>query len=332
MNKNILFLENFYTLLNSGYSVEESLKLCQYILNLSFIKKIEDKLKHGEDIYDILLQSSFPTIFKEYFSFFRNKNSLSEAIEKSLQIYKSQQTYKEMLKSKLTYPVILLVFLFLFSIFVELVLLPTVNDLFVSFQVQKSFFIQMIFTFFSIFPLLFIILISCLFFMIIQLYDGLKHKKFKMIEFYLKRKGISQLLQKYFSLKFVIYYYELSLEEVDSAQIIYILNQQMNESDLKIVLYELSNRLQDGESLEDALHDFEYFDSLFLTFFKMYIQNPQQQDSLKYYIQLTYQQLDQLISQVLKYMIPTIYGFVAIFVITIYISIIIPMMNIISDI
>lgn len=332
MNKNILFLENFYTLLNSGYSVEESLKLCQYILNLSFIKKIEDKLKHGEDIYDILLQSSFPTIFKEYFSFFRNKNSLSEAIEKSLQIYKSQQTYKEMLKSKLTYPVILLVFLFLFSIFVELVLLPTVNDLFVSFQVQKSFFIQMMFTFFSIFPLLFIILISCLFFMIIQLYDGLKHKKFKMIEFYLKRKGISQLLQKYFSLKFVIYYYELSLEEVDSAQIIYILNQQMNESDLKIVLYELSNRLQDGESLEDALHDFEYFDSLFLTFFKMYIQNPQQQDSLKYYIQLTYQQLDQLISQVLKYMIPTIYGFVAIFVITIYISIIIPMMNIISDI
>lgn len=332
MNKNILFLENFYTLLNSGYSVEESLKLCQYILNLSFIKKIEDKLKHGEDIYDILLQSSFPTIFKEYFSFFRNKNSLSEAIEKSLQIYKSQQTYKEMLKSKLTYPVILLVFLFLFSIFVEIVLLPTVNDLFVSFQVQKSFFIQMMFTFFSIFPLLFIILISCLFFMIIQLYDGLKHKKFKMIEFYLKRKGISQLLQKYFSLKFVIYYYELSLEEVDSAQIIYILNQQMNESDLKIVLYELSNRLQDGESLEDALHDFEYFDSLFLTFFKMYIQNPQQQDSLKYYIQLTYQQLDQLISQVLKYMIPTIYGFVAIFVITIYISIIIPMMNIISDI
>lgn len=332
MNKNILFLENFYTLLNSGYSVEESLKLCQYILNLSFIKKIEDKLKHGEDIYDILLQSSFPTIFKEYFSFFRNKNSLSEAIEKSLQIYKSQQTYKEMLKSKLTYPVILLVFLFLFSIFVEIVLLPTVNDLFVSFQVQKSFFIQMMFTFFSIFPLLFIILISCLFFMIIQLYDGLKHKKFKLIEFYLKRKGISQLLQKYFSLKFVIYYYELSLEEVDSAQIIYILNQQMNESDLKIVLYELSNRLQDGESLEDALHDFEYFDSLFLTFFKMYIQNPQQQDSLKYYIQLTYQQLDQLISQVLKYMIPTIYGFVAIFVITIYISIIIPMMNIISDI
>ena len=34
MDKNILFLENFYTLLNAGYSVEESLELCQNILNM----------------------------------------------------------------------------------------------------------------------------------------------------------------------------------------------------------------------------------------------------------------------------------------------------------
>ncbi|MFR6098585.1 MAG: hypothetical protein ACLUIS_00260 [Longibaculum sp.] len=64
----------------------------------------------------------------------------------------------------------------------------------------------------------------------------------------------------------------------------------------------------------------------------MYIKNPIQKQSISHYIELTYQQIDVWISQFLKYLVPSIYGFVAIFVITIYVSIIIPMMNVISDI
>lgn len=62
------------------------------------------------------------------------------------------------------------------------------------------------------------------------------------------------------------------------------------------------------------------------------MKNPTQHDSLIYYIQLTYDQIDLWIASFLKYLIPSIYSFVAVFVITIYISIIIPMMNIISEI
>lgn len=55
-------------------------------------------------------------------------------------------------------------------------------------------------------------------------------------------------------------------------------------------------------------------------------------DSLTIYMELTYQQFDLWIANFLKYLIPMIYGFVAVFVISIYISIIIPMMNIISNV
>ncbi len=143
---------------------------------------------------------------------------------------------------------------------------------------------------------------------------------------------LKKFLQKYFSLKFAVYYNELLKEELDGASIIRTLNQQMTESDIKIVLYEMNNRMNEGEALENIIEDFEYLDSLFLTFFKMYMKNPTQYQSLTHYIELTYDQIDIWIAQFLKYFIPSIYGFVGLFVITIYVSIIIPMMNVISDI
>lgn len=332
MNKNMLFLENFYSLLNAGYSVEEALTLCQSIFNLSISTQMMKKLEQGIDIYSCLLEGSFPQLFKEYFMFYKSKNCLSEAIEKSLNICKTKQNYQNQLKSKLTYPCILLCFLFLFSIFVIVILLPNVNHLFDSFGIKKGILTQIIFFFFYIFPILFILFISISLFMIIHLIYGLRYKKFKIIERYLKYPIIRTILQKYFSLKFAVYYHELALEDMDSLMIINILNQQMTESDMKIVLYEMNNRIVEGEDVEFIFNDFEYLDPLFLTFFKMYMKNPLQHESIKQYIQMTYQQIDYWIAQFIKYFIPCIYGFVAIFVITIYISIIIPMMNVISEI
>lgn len=332
MNKDFLFLKNFYTLLESGYSVIDALKICQHITHNTHIPIMLQHLESGHAIEDILSSLRLPRLFHEYFAFFKNKNCLSEAIEKSLDICISKQEYQNQLKSKLTYPLILIVFLFIFSIFVVFILLPNVNELFASFQIEKSLLIHIIFNLFYIIPCILIIIGASCIYASIRLFFALKHKSYKVIEFFLKIPFIKNVLQKYFSLKFAIYYNELLQEEIDSASIIALLNEQMNDSDLKIVLYEMSNRILEGEALEDILEDFEYLDPLFLSFFQMFMKNPTQGYSLHQYIELTYQQFDLWIASFLKYIIPAVYGFVAIFVITIYVSIIIPMMNVISDI
>lgn len=332
MNRDIVFLENFYTLLNSGYSIDEALELCFQMLNQSFILKMIEELKQGEDIYCILFDHSFPSMFLEYLTFYKNKNCLSEAIEKSLQAYKIKERYKNELKSKLTYPVILLVFLFFFSLFVVFILLPKVSELFLSFQIEKSLFMEIVFSIFYFLPVILIILFSIVVISFVRLFYALKKKKHHIIEQYLNIPYIQLFIKKYFSLKFCIYYQELVEEDIDTATIIHLLNQQMNNSDIKIVLYEINNRLYEGERIEDILKDFEYFDQLFITFFQMFIKNPQQHYSLEKYIEITHFQIDYWISQLLKYLIPIIYGFVATFVITIYVSIIIPMMNVVSEI
>ncbi|MCD7950853.1 MAG: type II secretion system F family protein [Erysipelotrichaceae bacterium] len=332
MNKDYLFLKNLYTLLDSGYNMEEALIICDHIMHHDVIAEMLMKMQLGEDLQTIILESHMPKLFLEYFRFFQNKNSLSEAISKSLNICMMNEEYRQKLKAKLTYPLILLTFLFLFSIFVVFFLLPQVNQLFTSFGIQKGVLISIMFTFFNLLPLLIIGTSGTLIFMAFRLIIALKHKSYRIIEWYLRLPIFGICLQKYFSLKFALYYQELLQEEIDSATIINMLNEQMTETDLKIVLYEINNRLSEGEALEDILEDFEYFDSLFISFFQMYITNPTQKDSLSHYIKLTYEQIDFWIAQLLKYLIPAIYVFVAVFVITIYISIIIPMMNVISDI
>ncbi|MCD7894119.1 MAG: type II secretion system F family protein [Erysipelotrichaceae bacterium] len=332
MNKDYMFLKNLYTLLESGYNMEEALTICDHIMHHDFISNMLQQMQMGEDIQTIILQSNLPKLFLEYFRFFKNKNTLSEAISKSLDICIMNEEYRQKLKSKLTYPLILLTFLFLFSIFVVFFLLPQVNQLFTSFGIKKSLMITIMFTFFNLLPIIIILISGSLIFLVIRILIALKKKSYRIIEWYLKLPIFGICLQKYFSLKFALYYQELLNEEIDSATIITMLNEQMTETDLKIVLYEIFNRLSEGEALEDILEDFEYFDSLFISFFQMYISNPTQKDSLSHYINLTYEQIDFWIAQLLKYLIPAIYAFVAIFVITIYISIIIPMMNVISDI
>ena len=76
---------------------------------------------------------------------------------------------------------------------------------------------------------------------------------------------------------------------------------------------------------------------IFLTFqmilknFISIIQNSHENQSLENYIQLTFMQLNQFVSKFIKIIVPLIYGFVATFVIVVYVSIIIPMMNVVSN-
>ena len=148
-------------------------------------------------------------------------------------------------------------FLFLFSVFVVFILLPNVNQLFISFQIEKTLWIQVAFISFYLIPFLIIVLGIAVVYLLTKLIIALKKKSFRIIEWYLKLPLFKVFLQKYFSLKFATYYQELLTEDMDSARIIKLLNEQMNHSDLKIVLYEMNNRLQEGETLEDILVDFE---------------------------------------------------------------------------
>ena len=331
MNSDYFFLENFYMLLQQGYSVQQILDICYSIEPYKEISYIQDMLIKGYSIEESFAKSHLPPMFKEYFHFFQKKNNLSKAIENSLNICKMQDEYVKRITKNLSYPCLLLVFLFGFSIFVIFVLMPQVNNLFVSFGISVNMILKIIIYLFQLIPVLFILFIALLVLSLVYLIYALKNKKFKIIEFYLTLPFFKGCLKKYFSLKFALYYNELLKEKLDTITIIDMLNQQLMNSDIKIVLYEIQERMYDGELIEDILNDFIYFDRLLIVFFKMILQHHNQLN-LQNYINITMSQMEQSIKRIMKIFTSFIYIFVALFVVMIYVSIIIPMMNVVGNI
>ncbi|MGJ0894627.1 type II secretion system F family protein, partial [Thomasclavelia ramosa] len=142
---------------------------------------------------------------------------------------------------------------------------------------------------------------------------------------------IRRLIQKYYSLKFALYYNELLINGYDSTDIIVMLYEQIDDSDIKMIIYEIYRQVLEGEALEDIINDFEYFEPLFIAYFKLLIHDNQKDKSLDNYLRVSIDTLHMQVTRLIKLFVPIIYCFVAGFVILVYVAIVIPMMNVVSN-
>lgn len=324
------FLKYFVSLLDEKYDVENILKLCQSLNYTKESQTLSNYLNDGYNLQDALLKCHFSSTFKEYFCFFKNTFSISEAIKKTIFICEKKKNMKNRIIQKLTYPFCMLVFLFIFSIFVVIYLLPQVENLFIDFQIEKTLFINIVFTMFHVIPYFIFIVFSAIIITSVYVYRNVKNIHYKVIDQLIEKTYfISKIIKKYYSLKFAIYYDELLKNRYDATTIIEILYDKINDSDMKMIIYELYNFIVNGESLNDAIESFPYFEKNFKIFYFMMSQNSKEK-SLNDYINIVFMQIDSFLSKFIKVVVPLIYGFVAAFVIVVYISIIIPMMNVIT--
>ena len=118
---------------------------------------------------------------------------------------------------------------------------------------------------------------------------------------------------------------------MDANTIITLLNERMIESDLKMIVYEIYRLIIDGHSFEDILRDFPYIDPLFVSMYLMYINHPDDIKAMDSYIEICYSQINHIINRMIRIITPAVYGFVSVTVITVYLGIILPLMNIIND-
>ncbi|MGR5688288.1 type II secretion system F family protein, partial [Thomasclavelia ramosa] len=161
---------------------------------------------------------------------------------------------------------------------------------------------------------------------------AIKRKYFKLIDLLIEKIVlIRRLIQKYYSLKFALYYNELLINGYDSTDIIVMLYEQIDDSDIKMIIYEIYRQVLEGEALEDIINDFEYFEPLFIAYFKLLIHDNQKDKSLDNYLRVSIDTLHMQVTRLIKLFVPIIYCFVAGFVILVYVAIVIPMMNVVSN-
>lgn len=332
VNNDYFFLENLYRLLEQGYGIKETLEICKEITHHPAVDAILERIQNGEDLTEALRDDHLPKDFLEYYDFFSLRFTLSDAIKNSLKICKSLRETKHKLRASLTYPCLLIGFLIMFALFVTFILFPKINELFASFSTKRSFFFDAAFTIMKCLPIILIFVIVLGSSVFAYFVYALKHKKYMIIERFLDVPFLKGMIQKYFTLKFSLYFNELLLDHINANEIIVMLNKQMVDSDIKIMVYELYTRIERGEAFEEVIEDFEYFAPLFVTMYKMYLQSPDEVGSMSGYIELTYSKLQMTIKRFVSIFVPCVYGMVAFFVISIYFAVILPMMNVVSDI
>ena len=324
MNDDLQLLENIANFLKQGYLIKDVLNLCLIIHQTEKIKLIEQNLVAGKAFDEVIIEIDFDNTFIEYFKFFRFKNNISTAIEHSLKICRKKEQIFTQLKKELTYPVLLIIFLMFFSLFIVYGLLPSIMQLFVEFNISPSIITRIIFKLFEIIPIIVI-------FIILSIY-AIKRKYFKLIDLLIEKIVlIRRLIQKYYSLKFALYYNELLINGYDSTDIIVMLYEQIDDSDIKMIIYEIYRQVLEGEALEDIINDFEYFEPLFIAYFKLLIHDNQKDKSLDNYLRVSIDTLHMQVTRLIKLFVPIIYCFVAGFVILVYVAIVIPMMNVVSN-
>lgn len=332
MNEEYRFLESIAYFLQQGYLIQDILEICSFIYSNERIEDLKKKLNNGLTLDEAIIKGDFNRTFIEYFKFFRIKNNLSKAIIQSLNICKTRDETFNKLKKELTYPILLIIFLMMFSLFIIYALLPSIMQLFVEFAIEPSFITKMMFSLFKIIPFLILIILICFSCTCLITVYAIKKQYYQLIDFLVTHVWfIQKMIQKYYSIKFALYYNELLINGYDTTDIVVMLYQQIDDSDIKMLVYEIYLKILKGESLEHIISQFNYFEPLFIASFKLLIHDNQAHKSLDNYLKISIETLHFKVMKIIKLVVPLIYCFTAGFVILVYVSIVIPMMSIIGN-
>lgn len=331
MNDIYIQLEFISLLLTQGYSLQDIVSLLHTCFHTKEIIKLEQCLETGKSMEQALLESYQDSSFQEYFPFFLKRNNISKSIEQTLFLCKKQREMISSLRKQLQYPLFLLVFLFFFSIFVSCFLLPQVRNMITSFGSCLTIFQEIIFFLFQIIPAIVFIFLLIMIGLGTYIIYCIHRKNQSTIQYCLTIPLLGSVLKKYYSLKFAFYYNELLQTGYDSSKVIEFLYHYLKSHDLFIILYPMKNKIEQGTSFESFIEDSPYFEPLFI----QYVYIMQKQVGLKNlneYIELSKKMMERNIQRILLIIIPCIYCFVALFVVFVYLSVILPLMNVIEGV
>lgn len=324
----MLLLSDF---LDEGYTVREALTFLENYDYCSAFSFIQSKMNDGFSLNMALSMISLDKQWFEYFSFISQYTTLSEAIRGASHLSNISKKFTAILSKHLIYPLCLILFMALFSIFFEGLIFPQVSALSLSLtstSTNLSFLLKIFLKlpFIWIMALLFII-----FFIVIVLYR-MKQKNFQKLYELLNIPFVSIILQYYYSLKFALFYGTLTQYISGLRDSVFLMYEKMSDSDLMVVIYLLKNNLENGHSFEQSVSINPFFHKGLIQYIQLLLKQGKAMTHLEKYVKQTELVLEKKLQRFSRSMMVSIYGFTAIYIIVLYLMLMLPMLNMASQI
>ncbi|KGX85029.1 competence type IV pilus assembly protein ComGB [Pontibacillus marinus] len=138
-HQQIQFLNRLSNLLNRGYSLMSALSILYFDPALKkVIEHIHPHLLSGTSLHEALEELGFSKYVVSYLYFSREYGNLRRALSQSAMILEQQVEFKKKFQKVIRYPVVLFILFFGLLLFVKVFLLPTFLQLYASMNVQST--------------------------------------------------------------------------------------------------------------------------------------------------------------------------------------------------
>lgn len=317
-------------LLNQGFSLENSLSLLSALENNHVLIDIHALLLEGLNIDDILRRFIKDKMFMDIFSCLYPIKGLSNALNDAIAFKKEKEKWMELIKKQLGYPLFLIMFMFLFSIFVKIYLLPQMQLLIQSFSlsIDQSTLFQI--QFIDIIPKFTIFIFMILLVIILFVVYSIAYRRTKLIHFLLKIPMINVVLKIYYTLKFSFYFSKIGLYFDNLYDAIDYFYKTSQKTDLKMVLDSIIIQLNKGYELNKIIILSDYFVDSFKKYFDFVLETHQNFGILEHYTELLFSKIHTYLLVFTKSLMIMIYFITGLYIMLLYSVMMMPVLEIIS--
>ncbi|GGI40002.1 competence type IV pilus assembly protein ComGB [Mammaliicoccus stepanovicii] len=333
----ILYLTRLSDMLKQGFTLLESIQLLSdqfpQLEKRNLNQQLIEMVKTTGQLYEILSLLKYPQIVVTQIYFGEHYGNLIETLDHStLYLHKIEQVKARFIKT-IQYPGLLFCIFFMLLVAVNQTIIPQFSEIYESMNVETTNTLKVLTIIFSNLPnaiILGVLLISLI--ILIFYLNYLSKDVSKKITYFNK----FPLLNAYFRM---FRSYQLSRDfsffiknGINLHKIIEIYMLQNKDVLLKYIGLFINNSIQSGQSFPDAIKKLGCFEDT-LIYYIRHGENKSKLDLELYYFSIfILDKLERTILKHLKWIQPIVFGTLAFLIITLYLIIILPMLQMVESI
>lgn len=326
------FLQRISTLLNEGYTLTEAIHMLlpHHVENVEdWRKKVDDTLRKGSKVDELFQMFSIQQQYLIMIKIADELGTLGATLENIAKQIEFQEKVKQKLKRLLMYPILLLIFLMTLFISFRIFFLPNLEQIFYSRNENfQSMSITRLFLYIPDFLFITIILIVICSIIALIIF---------------RQKTIEQKIGLLLKLPIINYFFRLQITKTFAKSLgdllvggfslqhsLSILKDQKLNSYITYIAEKIEHQIIFGESLSKAV----LLTNLFFKKFEEFIEHGEKSGYLGRELIIYYELLDEkfqtIIKSTLSFIQPIFFILIAICIVAAYLSILLPMYNLIE--
>lgn len=268
-------------LMNNGFTLSDAMHIAEEKRNSQCLQLIKERLQNGERVSEFFAMYC-PLSLKPYFSGFIQYLPFHQSLQLSIAVVNDQKKQKDIYRKGLIYPCMMLVLTIAGAMIFNMVILPSLNGLMISFHTAGTDFklLQMIIQIIAA-----VLAVGSVAAFILYLY--LAQKK-NMVKGYCAMQKLfpdSIWIQKA-SQDFVRFFLECIRMDIKTKQSMEILKGMTYKPLVAFIASEIDSSLMDGERMEAAVNSI-YIDTSLKRFFKIALYSSDMEKMLEGYLEMS---------------------------------------------